>query len=166
VRVFVCSTCRYWSKRGYGGGLVTSLSYTGGAFSFFFSVWCGKTGRKIDTDHLHLSSDSSHELQMQRLIMRDNLTQTDAQDRVAAQLPLIDKVQYADRVIDNSGGLQELARQVDAVVAALRRKAGWSWRLAWWFPPLAVVMGLWRISERIVRFALFRRGIGVSRTQS
>jgi dephospho-CoA kinase len=103
---------------------------------------------------------------MQRLIMRDNLTQTDAQDRVAAQLPLIDKVQYADRVIDNSGGLQELARQVDAVVAALRRKAGWSWRLAWWFPPLAVVMGLWRISERIVRFALFRRGIGVSRTQS
>ena len=102
---------------------------------------------------------------MQRLIMRDNLTQMAAQDRLTAQVPLIDKVEYADRVIENSGGLQELACQVDTVVAALRRKAGWSWWFSWWFPPLGVVMAIWRIMERNMRHGLFRRGKTVSRAQ-
>lgn len=106
---------------------------------------------------LHLS-DSSRELQIERLIMRDNLREKAAQDRLAAQMALIDKVEYADWVIDNSGGLQELACQVDAVVSTLRRKAGWTWRLSWWFPPLAIAMGIWRITERNIRFGLFRRG--------
>jgi len=77
-------------------------------------------------------------------------------------MPLIDKVEYADRVIDNSEGLQELACQVDTVVAALRRKAGWSWR---WIPPLAIIMAIWRIMERNTRFGLFRRGKKVARAE-
>jgi dephospho-CoA kinase len=80
-------------------------------------------------------------------------------------MPLIDKVDYADRVIDNSGELHDLACQVDAVVAALRRKAGWTWRFSWWIPPIAIVMAIWRIMERNIRFGLFRRGKGVSRAQ-
>jgi len=99
----------------------------------------------------------SRDLQMKRLMIRDNLTQTAAQDRLSAQMPLIDKVQYANRVIDNSGGPQELAYEVDAVVSAVRRQAGWTWRLSWWLPPLAIVMAIWRIVERNVRFGLFRR---------
>jgi dephospho-CoA kinase len=97
---------------------------------------------------------------------RDNLTQTAAQDRLSAQMPIADKVGYADRVIDNSGDPQELARQVDAVLSALRRKAGWSWRLLWWFPPLAVVMAFWSIVKRNALFGLLRRGKKVSRVRN
>jgi len=107
----------------------------------------------------------SRDLQMKRLMIRDDLTQTAAQDRLAAQVPLIDKVQYANRVVENSGGPQELAFQVDAVVSALKRKAGWTWKLSWWFPPLAIVMAIWRIIERNVRFGLFRRGKKVLRAR-
>lgn len=111
------------------------------------------------------SSDSSRELQMKRLMIRDNLTQAAAQDRLSAQMPLIDKVEYANKVIENSGGPQELACEVDVVASALRRKAGWTWRLSWWFPPLAIVMAIWRIIERNVQFGLFRRGKRVSGAQ-
>src|SRR5260221_11518246 len=102
---------------------------------------------------------------MQRLMRRDKLTQTTAQDRLSAQMRLADKLPYADRVIDNSGGQQELVHQVDVMLFALRRQAGWTWRLFWWFPPLALIVACWSIVKRNTRFGLSRRGKKVLRAQ-
>jgi dephospho-CoA kinase len=51
-------------------------------------------------------------VQMQRLLERDNITETEARQRIAAQWPQADKVQKADYVIDNSGSQQETRAMV------------------------------------------------------
>ncbi|MDH7498659.1 MAG: dephospho-CoA kinase [Syntrophomonadaceae bacterium] len=55
------------------------------------------------------------EIEMQRLMMRDGITHEEAQARVAAQLPLEEKVRRADRVIDNTRSLQETIAQTEAL---------------------------------------------------
>ena len=52
-----------------------------------------------------LSSSSNPEQQRKRMLLRDRekgLTEDDAESRLAAQMPLDQKVMYADVVIDNS----------------------------------------------------------------
>lgn len=58
----------------------------------------------------------SPELQLQRLIARDGLTEEEAKRRIATQLPITDKVKKADEVIVNDGSLQDLERAVDEFV--------------------------------------------------
>lgn len=53
------------------------------------------------------------EVQIARLQLRDGLTRTEAELRLKAQMPLEEKRKHADTVIDNSGSLDETARQVD-----------------------------------------------------
>ncbi|MEI6427028.1 MAG: dephospho-CoA kinase [Pseudanabaena sp. ELA607] len=57
------------------------------------------------------------ELQQQRLCQRNNLTIIEAQQRVAAQMPLKEKIMQADIVFDNSGDLVHLWQQIDQVMA-------------------------------------------------
>jgi dephospho-CoA kinase len=64
------------------------------------------------------------ELQQQRLMMRDTLTAEDALARIAAQLPLADKVKVATWVIENHGDLDALGAEVDRVVAEIEAKYG------------------------------------------
>lgn len=58
------------------------------------------------------------ELQLERLMKRDGLSFADAQRRLQAQLPIEEKRERADVVIDNSGTLEETERQVEAYMAA------------------------------------------------
>ncbi|KAG8903443.1 hypothetical protein FRB99_003265 [Tulasnella sp. 403] len=51
------------------------------------------------------------EIQLQRLMKRDGSNREAAIARVNAQLPLADKLDYADHVIDNSGSTQDLEDQ-------------------------------------------------------
>jgi len=53
------------------------------------------------------------DVQVDRLKRRDGLTDEQAMERIRSQMPLSDKRQYADVVIDNSKGLQETAEQLD-----------------------------------------------------
>ena len=53
------------------------------------------------------------ELQMARLMERDGLSAEEARQRLAAQLPIEEKRQRADIVIDNGGALEETAQQID-----------------------------------------------------
>jgi dephospho-CoA kinase len=53
------------------------------------------------------------ELQMARLIQRDDLSREAAEARLRAQIPIDDKARHADTVIDNSGSLEETRRQVE-----------------------------------------------------
>ncbi|CAG8652179.1 1641_t:CDS:2 [Ambispora gerdemannii] len=79
---------------------------------------------------------SSEQLQLTRLIKRDNLSEHAARQRMAVQIPLSEKVNYADYVIDNSGELQETERQVIRVMKKVRPKL-WNWLAAWVGPPVA-----------------------------
>ncbi|MBD2426881.1 dephospho-CoA kinase [Phormidium sp. FACHB-1136] len=54
-----------------------------------------------------------HDQQRQRLMERNGLTVAQAESRIASQMPLAEKIALADRVLDNSGDLETLFRQVD-----------------------------------------------------
>jgi len=60
--------------------------------------------------------------QLERLQARDGLTEAEARLRLAAQLPIEDKVRRADYVVRTDGSLEDTASQTAAVVAALRRR--------------------------------------------
>jgi dephospho-CoA kinase len=62
------------------------------------------------------------DVQVARAMARDAATEEQARARIAAQLPLADKVRAADFVIDNSGGLAATEARVDEVLAAIRAK--------------------------------------------
>ncbi|HUJ61783.1 MAG TPA: dephospho-CoA kinase, partial [Kofleriaceae bacterium] len=64
------------------------------------------------------------EVQLARLVARDQLTPEDARARIAAQAPLADKLAAATWVIENTGDLAALAREVDRVVAAIEVQFG------------------------------------------
>jgi len=53
--------------------------------------------------------------QIERLMQRDRLSRAQAEQRLAAQLPLDGKRDRADEVIDNRGSLEATRRQVDAI---------------------------------------------------
>lgn len=59
------------------------------------------------------------DMQIARLMARDGLDEQAARQRIAAQLPLADKVAVADWVIDNAGTIDDTRRQVEAVWAEL-----------------------------------------------
>jgi dephospho-CoA kinase len=101
---------------------------------------------------------SSRELQLQRLILRDNITVSAAQDMLAAQMPLSEKVAFADKVVDNSAGVIELEHQVAVLAASLRAKAGWSWRISWLLPPIGIIFAAWSLASRaLLRYLGDRR---------
>lgn len=58
----------------------------------------------------------SPEVQKERLMSRNQLSEQEAAARIASQLPLAIKEQGADAVIDNNGTIEEAEKQVDAVL--------------------------------------------------
>ncbi|KAF8195120.1 dephospho-CoA kinase-domain-containing protein [Pholiota molesta] len=90
----------------------------------------------------------SDELQLQRLMQRDGSSKEDASSRLNSQLPITEKVAYADVVIDNSGSKQELQAHVENLIRKLDERAGWSWRLSWLIPPFGLLSAvstlMWR----------------------
>ena len=57
--------------------------------------------------------------QIERQIARDRCTREEAEQRVRAQMPLDQKRELADHVIDNSGSLEATGRQVHALYEKL-----------------------------------------------
>ena len=62
---------------------------------------------------------TEREVQLDRLMARDGFDRTEAERRVASQMPLAEKVRHAHYVIDSSGTREETGAQVRAVHAAL-----------------------------------------------
>ena len=60
------------------------------------------------------------EIQLRRLMKRDQLSREAAEARINAQMPQEEKKKYADFVIDTSGSFDETREQVGAVFAQLR----------------------------------------------
>jgi dephospho-CoA kinase len=63
------------------------------------------------------------DLQVARVVTRDGTSREQARQRMAAQLPIEDKVRRADYVIDTSGSYADTDAAVDDVLAALRDRA-------------------------------------------
>jgi dephospho-CoA kinase len=64
------------------------------------------------------------EVQEARLVTRDGLLPIDARARIAAQSSLADKLAVATWVIENTGDLAALAREIDRVVTDIEAKHG------------------------------------------
>lgn len=62
-------------------------------------------------------------IQLQRLMQRNGFSETEARQRMAAQLPIDEKAQRADKIIDNSRGLAELRQEVQRILGELTWEA-------------------------------------------
>lgn len=60
---------------------------------------------------IYLSSEN----QLKRLMKRENIDEDRAASMIKSQLPIDDKIQYADFIIDNSGDLENTLKQVKNV---------------------------------------------------
>ena len=56
------------------------------------------------------------DIQLQRLVERNNLTNADAQARISSQMPLSEKIKLADAVINNNGTLEDTKQQLLTVL--------------------------------------------------
>jgi len=61
------------------------------------------------------------EQQIQRLMEREGISREEAAGRLKAQLPIEEKLGYADFVIHNEGSLEETGKQVDALWEKLKQ---------------------------------------------
>jgi dephospho-CoA kinase len=60
------------------------------------------------------------EVQIERLMEREGISREEASVRLKAQLPIDEKVGYADFVIHNEGALEETQRQVEELWEKLK----------------------------------------------
>jgi dephospho-CoA kinase len=79
-----------------------------------------ETGSYRHYDHL-IVAVCREEQQIERAIERDHLTREEVKDRLSRQMPLEEKVKYADYVIDTSGTKEKTLEQTRAVYESLRR---------------------------------------------
>lgn len=64
----------------------------------------------------------SEEIQIARLMKRNDLSRKEALLRIKAQMPLADKIKLADRVLNNSGTRAELQKQMMDVLEKLEEQ--------------------------------------------
>ena len=81
-----------------------------------------ETGHERDFDLVIVAACDPAQ-QRQRLIARDGLSEAEARQRIAAQIPIDQKRAGADYVIDTSGELADTDRQVVEIWERLRRRA-------------------------------------------
>ena len=86
--------------------LVVPLLFEAGLETICSEVWL------VDCDETQ---------QLQRLMARDGLGEADARARIAAQWPLARKRQLADVVLNNRGGPEQLAAEVEQAQAWIRQ---------------------------------------------
>lgn len=77
-----------------------------------------ETGRQGEFDHVVVTT-CSPSLQLDRLMARDQISETEARQRIAAQLPTESKVADANFVIHTDRSEADTHRQVDEVVRVL-----------------------------------------------
>lgn len=95
---------------------------------------------------------TSAEIQLQRLMKRDGLNREDGSSRLNSQLPITEKLQYADHIVENSGTLLELETETQLLVNKLARESGgFAWLLCWLIPPVGIVFALGALAWRGVK---------------
>jgi len=59
------------------------------------------------------------QVQLQRVIARDRLSEEEALQRIQSQMPLLEKIKYADYIIENSGRFSETNEQIKHIFTEL-----------------------------------------------
>jgi dephospho-CoA kinase len=77
-----------------------------------------ETGRRYNFDRVIVCACDPDE-QLRRVMARDRLSEADARARIAAQMPLADKIAQADFVVKTDGPFEETDRSVDDVYRLL-----------------------------------------------
>jgi dephospho-CoA kinase len=77
-----------------------------------------ETGREREFDRVIVVA-CAPQVQLERLMARDGMDETEARQRIAAQSPIDEKVKRADYVIRTDGSFEETDRQVDIVAEKL-----------------------------------------------
>lgn len=90
----------------------------------------------------------SEQVQLRRLMNRDGSTEESAKARLRAQMPISDKVQYADYVLDNSGTMKDLELQMEELIKRMKSENRWFWVTSWLLPPLGVISAGWTLLWR------------------
>lgn len=104
-----------------------------------------------------LSFNSSADIQLQRLMIRDGSNKPDASARLNSQLPITKKLEYADQIIENSGSIAELENEVVAFLNKLDKQVGgWWWLACWLIPPVGLTSAGFTLILRALR-SNFRR---------
>ena len=80
-----------------------------------------ETGRDKDFDAVIVVA-CPREMQLQRLMARSKMSREDAERRLAAQLPIDQKVKKATHVIKNDGSFEETDAQIAALIEKLNAK--------------------------------------------
>jgi dephospho-CoA kinase len=78
-----------------------------------------ETGHASDFDRVIVAACDA-ETQLLRVMRRDGLTKADAEQRIAAQMPISEKREKADYVVDTSGEPSETDRRVAEIWERLR----------------------------------------------
>jgi dephospho-CoA kinase len=81
-----------------------------------------ETGSYKDFDRL-IVAFCREEQQVERALSRDGLTREEVLDRMRRQIPLRDKLKYADYVIDTSGSKEETVAQTRKVFEVLNHES-------------------------------------------
>lgn len=97
-----------------------AMETQGHRLAFYEASLLVETGRHREYDGLVVVS-ADDEQQIARVVARDGCTHEQATARLRAQLPLADKAKVATHIIDNSGDLEATRRQVERLLADLRR---------------------------------------------
>jgi dephospho-CoA kinase len=82
---------------------------------------------------------------------RDKSKVEDASIRLNSQMPIDEKVKYADEIVDNSGSFTDLEGTVSCLVNRMNVEVGWMWMLSWIFPPLALVNGVFYLLQKRIK---------------
>ncbi|RIB05615.1 dephospho-CoA kinase [Gigaspora rosea] len=92
----------------------------------------------------------SEQIQLHRLMERDNCSEDVARQCISAQMPLKEKIKFANFVIDNSGDLSETERQV-ANILNKAKPSLLNWLLIWLGPPLLVSLPIMYIVTKSIK---------------
>lgn len=159
-RVMVWRLIRLWLKGCQRVVVDTPLLIEAGLYK-----WCAEV--VIVWWYVFGSNCSNDDQQLRRMLSRDRskgIAEEDAKARLAAQMPLSKKIQYADVVIDNSVDASEsspprLRAEVGRLIARWRHDsqrplARVLWLLSWFVPPFGLLWGLivtWIRAQRRVK---------------
>ncbi|MEK7879185.1 MAG: dephospho-CoA kinase, partial [candidate division NC10 bacterium] len=100
-------------------GILAGLEEEGfDGIAIFDAALLVETGRAKNMDRLVVVF-AEPAVQRRRLMVRDSLSETEAERKIQSQLPLAEKVKQAHYVVDNSGTREETERRVREVHQAL-----------------------------------------------
>ncbi|MBX7138994.1 MAG: dephospho-CoA kinase [Oligoflexia bacterium] len=78
-----------------------------------------ESGMELKQFDAVLLVDAPEEQCLARVMQRDNIDRVEAEKRYQAQMPRAEKLKRAQFVIDNSGDLEQLKRQVETILATI-----------------------------------------------